>query len=101
MMRTLGGNADICAFCCTKCDPKKMSACDKCQPQYCTGCIDTHTCGCVAVLQFSVVSCYAHNLLILRLYLGLRDRESCGDDHMPLTWGYMRALHPSLYGPPK
>ena len=25
--------------------------------------------------------------------------ESCGDDHMPMTWGYMQALYPLLYGP--
>ena len=27
-------------------------------------------------------------------------RESCGDGHMPVTRGYMRALYPLLYGPP-
>ena len=25
--------------------------------------------------------------------------ESCSNDHMPVTWGYMRALHLLLHGP--
>ena len=40
----VGDDGDVCALCCTKSDPEKMSMCDKCELQYCTDCIDTHTC---------------------------------------------------------
>ena len=39
----VGDDGDVCAVCCTKSDPEKMSMCDKCELQYCTVCIDTHT----------------------------------------------------------
>ena len=39
----VGDDGDVCALCCTKSDPEKMSMCDKCELQYCTDCIDTHT----------------------------------------------------------
>ena len=39
----VGDDGDVCALCCTKSDPEKMSMCDKCKLQYCTDCIDTHT----------------------------------------------------------
>ena len=64
----VGGNGDVCVLCCTKSDPKGMSMCDKCQLQYCTDCIDTH----MTMLQcfnFATMSCCAHKLLILTLYL--------------------------------
>ena len=47
---TLGDDGDVCALCCTKFDPEKMSMCDKCELQYCTDCIDTHTCDSVTFL---------------------------------------------------
>ena len=43
-------DGDVCALCCTKSDPEKMSMCDKCELQYCTDCIDTHTCDNVTFL---------------------------------------------------
>ena len=46
----VGDDGDVCALCCTKSDPQKMSMCDKCQLQYHTDCIDTHTCDTVTVL---------------------------------------------------
>ena len=46
----VGDDGDVCALCCTKSDPEKMSMCDKCEQQYCTGCIDTHTCDNVTFL---------------------------------------------------
>ena len=46
----VGDNGDVCALCCTKSDPKKMSMRDKCQLQYCTDCVDTHTFDNVTVL---------------------------------------------------
>ena len=39
----VGDDGDVCALCCTKFDPERMSMCDKCEMQYCTDCIDTHT----------------------------------------------------------
>ena len=32
----VGDDGDVCALCCTKFDPEKMSMCDKCELQYCT-----------------------------------------------------------------
>ena len=46
----VGDDGDVCALCCTKSDPEKMSMCDKCELQYCTDCIDTHTCDDVTFL---------------------------------------------------
>ena len=46
----VGDDGDVCALCCTKFDPEKMSMCDKCELQYCTDCIDTHTCDSVTFL---------------------------------------------------
>ena len=46
----VGDEGDVCALCCTKSDPEKMSMCDKCELQYCTDCIDTHTCDNVTFL---------------------------------------------------
>ena len=46
----VGDDGDVCALCCTKSDPEKMSMCDKCELQYCTDCIDTHTCDNVTFL---------------------------------------------------
>ena len=42
----MGDNGNVCALCCTKSDPKKMSMCDKWPLQHCTDCIDCslHTC---------------------------------------------------------
>ena len=39
----VGDDGDVCALCCTKSNPEKMSMCDKCELQYCTDCIGTHT----------------------------------------------------------
>ena len=39
----MGDDGDVCAICCTKSDPEKMSMCNKCELQYCTDGIDTHT----------------------------------------------------------
>ena len=62
-------DGDVCALCCTKCDPKKMSMYDKCQLQCCTDCIDTDTCDRVTVLKFckSVMLCtqVAHSEIVL------------------------------------
>ena len=46
----VGDDGDVCALCCTKSDPEKMSMCEKCRLQYCTDCVDTHTCDNVTVL---------------------------------------------------
>ena len=49
----VGDDGDVCALCCTKFDPEKMSMCDKCELQYCTDCIDTcdiDTCDSVTFL---------------------------------------------------
>ena len=48
----VGDDGDVCALCCTKSNPEKMSMCDKCELQYCTDCIDTHTCDNVTFLWF-------------------------------------------------
>ena len=48
----VGDDGGVCAFCCTKSDPEKMSMCDKCELQYCTDCSDTHTCDNVTFLGF-------------------------------------------------
>ena len=46
----MGDDGDVCALCCTKFNPEKMSLCDKCQLQNCLDCIDIHTCDNVTVL---------------------------------------------------
>ena len=46
----VGDDGDVCALCCTKSYPGKMSMCDKCELQYCTDCIGTHTCDNVTFL---------------------------------------------------
>ena len=46
----VGDDGDVCALCCTKFGPEKMSMCDKCELQYCTDRIDTHTCDNVTFL---------------------------------------------------
>ena len=65
----VGDDGDVCALCCTKSDPEKMSMCDKCELQYCTDCIDTHTCDNVILFDSATVSCCAHRLRILNVYL--------------------------------
>ena len=76
----MGDNGDVCALCCTKSDPEKMSMCDKCQLQYCTDCIDTHTCDNVTVLKFSnsVMLCtqVAHSDFVLAGQLN-RKKDMC------------------------
>ena len=51
----VGDDGDVCALCCTKFDPEKMSMYAKCELQYCTDCIDTHTCDISLILQLCLV----------------------------------------------
>ena len=97
----VGHDGDVCALCCTKSDPEKMSMCDKCRLQYCTDCIDTHTCDNVTVLEFSrcVMLCtqVAHSDF-LYLVDNRSERSTCVVERGHLGLMAFRILHDVLCG---